>query len=190
MSAEMSDQASTLAEQELDVRPEPVRILIPSALGALGIELVGERLSRVVIVPRGRERKLFKPLSSLKPRERSDFLDEVLGRFSEFLAGARRGIDIEYDLSGKDLTPFAERVLKETAKIPHGKTRTYQQIAQGVGDPEAYRKVLSVLVVNPLPLVIPCHRVVTTKAGEGSYIAGAKKKAWLLKMEHKSALVV
>jgi O-6-methylguanine DNA methyltransferase len=186
----MSDQAVSLAEQEPQARPEPVRILIPSALGALGIELTGERLSRVTIVPKGRERKRYKPLRSLKPKDRSDFLDEVLGQFSELLAGARRGIDIGYDLSGKELSPFAERVLNETAKIPHGKTRTYQQIASGVGDPEAYRKVLSVLVVNPLPLVIPCHRVVTTKAGEGSYVAGAKKKAWLLRMEHKSALVV
>ncbi len=176
-----------MAEQ---AKPEPVRTLIPSALGALGIELTGETLSQVVIVPKGRARRLYKPLSSLKPKERSDFLDEVLGQFSEFLAGARRGIDIPYDLSGKGLSRFAKRVLNETARIPHGRTRTYQQIASAVGDPEAYRKVLSVLVINPLPLVIPCHRVVTTKAGEGSYVAGPKKKAWLLKMEHKSALVI
>ncbi len=184
----MSEQADSLAEEE--ARPEPVRTLIPSALGALGIELTGDAVSQVVIVPRGRARKLYTPLSSLKPKDRSDLLDEVLGQFSEFLAGARRGIDIPYDLSGKDLSDFAKRVLNETAKTPHGKTRTYQQIASGVGDPEAYRKVLSVLVVNPLPLVIPCHRVVTTKAGEGSYVAGPKKKAWLLRMEKRTALVI
>ena len=114
----------------------------------------------------------------------------MLGQFSEFLAGARRRIDIPYDLSDKGLSRFAKRVLKETARVPFGKTRTYQQIATRVGDPEAYRKVLSVLVANPLPLVIPCHRVVTNKAGEGSYIAGPKKKAWLLKMEQRSALVI
>ena len=185
--AGMPEQAESLATE---ARPEPVRTLIPSALGALGIELIGDAVSRVVIVPKGRERKLYRPLSSLKPKDRSDLLDEVLGQFSEFLAGARRGIDIPYDLSGKELPGFAKRVLNETAKIPHGKTRTYQQIATAVGDPEAYRKVLSVLVVNPLPLVIPCHRVVTTKAGEGSYVAGPKKKAWLLKMEQRSALVI
>ncbi len=185
----MSEQlVEPLVEQE--ARPEPVRILIPSALGVLGIELTGEALSRVAIVPLGRLRKQFKPLSSFKPKDRSDFLDEVLGQFSEFLAGARGKIDIPYDLSGKELSDFSKRVLNETANVPFGKTRTYQQIATGVGDPEAYRKVLSVLVVNPLPLVIPCHRVVTTKAGEGSYIAGAKKKAWLLKMEQRSALVI
>ena len=170
--------------------PEPVRILIPSALGALGIELTGEAVSRVDIVPRGRARKLYKPLSSLKPKERSDFLDEVLGRFSEFLAGARSGVDIPYDLRGKNLPGFAKRVLNEAAHTAYGRTRTYQQVASAVGDPEAYRKVLSVLVANPLPLVIACHRVVTTKAGEGSYVAGAKKKAWLLRMESKSAIVV
>lgn len=184
----MSEQEEPLAEPI--ARPEPVRILIPSALGALGIELTGESLSAVTIVPRGRKRSLHKPLASLKPKERSDFLDEVLGQFSEFLAGARKRIDIPFDLSGKELSPFAKRVLKETVRTGYGKTRTYQQVATGVGDPEAYRKVLSVLVVNPLPLVIPCHRVVTTKAGEGSYVAGAKKKAWLLRMEARSALVI
>ncbi len=186
-SGRMPEQVETLGAKP---RQEAVRILIPSVLGVLGIELTDEALSRVVIVPLGRSRKLFKPLSSLKPKDRSDFLDEVLGQFSEFLAGARRRIEIPYDLSGKELSSFAKKVLNETTKVPFGKTRTYQQIASKVGDPEAYRKVLSVLVVNPLPLVIPCHRVVTTKAGEGSYIAGAKKKAWLLRMEQKSALVI
>ena len=184
----MSEPVEPLAVAE--ARPDPVQILIPSALGALGIDLVGEFISQVVIVPRGRRRKLYRPLNTLKPRERSEFLDEVLGQFSEFLAGARRGIDIPYDLAGKELSPFAKRVLNETARTGYGKTRTYQQIASAVGDPEAYRKVLSVLVSNPIPLAVPCHRVVTTKAGEGSYVAGPKKKAWLLRMEARSALVI
>ncbi len=162
---------------------EPVRILIPSALGPLGIELTGQVVSRVVIVPKGRARKAFTPLATLKRSEHSEFLDEVLGRFSEYLAGARRKLELQYDLRRSGVKGLARRILKETAKIPYGKTKSYQQIAAAAGNPDAYRQVLSVLLVNPLPLVVPCHRVVTTKSGPGSYIAGPKKKMWLLKME-------
>lgn len=165
---------------------EPVRILFPSSLGALGIELTGELVSRVVIVPKGRERKLFRPFASLKRNERSDLLDEALGQFSEYLAGARRNFGLEYDL--RQLMPpgFARRVLRQTARIPYGRTRTYQQIADAAGRPDAYRQVLSTLVANPLPILVPCHRVVTSKSGVGSYIAGPRKKNWLLRLEQKT----
>ncbi|MDH3253768.1 MAG: methylated-DNA--[protein]-cysteine S-methyltransferase [Acidobacteriota bacterium] len=169
--------------------PEPVRLLLPSALGALGIEIVDETLTRVVIVPRGRERSRFRPFAKLKRSERSDFLDEILGRFSEFLAGARRNLDIPYDLGPSGLTGFDKRILKETAKIRYARTRTYQQIAAAAGNSTAYRQVLSILLANPLPLVIPCHRVVTVKSGPGSWIGGTKKKARLLKMEQRGLAV-
>lgn len=165
---------------------EPTRILIPSSLGVLGIELTGELLTRVVIVPKGRERKLFRPFGELKRSERSEFLDEVLGRFSEYLAGARRNLELDYDLKATGLPNFPRRVLRQTAKIPYGRTRTYQDIAEAAGRPDAYRQVLSVLMANPLPLVIPCHRVVTSKSGPGSFIGGQRKKLWLLKLEQKT----
>ena len=171
------------------VAVEPVRILLPSSLGALGIELLGERINRVVIVPKGRERRRFKPFASLKRSERTDFIDEVLGRFSEYLAGARRKLELDYNLRAMDLDGFQRRVLRQTARIPYGRTRTYQQIAEAAGRPDGYRQVLSKLMVNPLPLVVPCHRVVTHKSGIGSFIGGPKKKAWLLKMERRGLTV-
>lgn len=168
---------------------EPVRLLFPSPLGALGLELTGEKLTRIVIVPKGRERRSFKPFADLKRSERSEFLDEALGRFSEFLAGARRSLDTEFDLGPSGVKGFERRVLKETAKIRYGRTRSYQQIATAAGNPSAYRQVLAILQTNPLPIVVPCHRVVTVKSGPGSWIGGAKKKAWLLKMEQRGLAV-
>jgi methylated-DNA-[protein]-cysteine S-methyltransferase len=165
---------------------EPTRIRIPSPVGTLGIELTGEVLTRVVIVPRGRVRNQFRDFADLKRKERTDFLDEVLGRFSEYFAGARRSLDLEYDLKATDLSTLARRVLRQTAKVPYGRTRTYGHIAEAAGKPDAYRQVLSILLVNPLPIVIPCHRIVTTKSGPGSYIAGEKKKAWLLRLEERT----
>lgn len=165
---------------------ESTRIRVPSPLGTLGIELTGGVLTSVVIVPKGRERNSFRAFADLKRSERSDFLDEVLGRFSEYFAGARKNLDLEYDLKGTGVTGFSRRVLRQTAKIPYGRTRTYREIAESSGIPEGYRQVLSILSANPLPLVIPCHRVTTSKSGVGSYIAGVKKKIWLLRLEERT----
>ena len=52
-----------------------------------------------------------------------------------------------------------------------------------MGRPDAYRQVLSVLIENPIPILIPCHRVTTHKSGSGSYVGGSERKRWLLEME-------
>lgn len=171
-----------------DVAPKQ-RVLIPSALGALGLEITGQKLSQVVIVPKGRERQTFTPFADLKKPQRSDFLDEVLGRLFEYLAGARSRLGIDFDLGPSGVSGFSKRVLKETAKIPYGKVRTYQQIASAAGNGGAYRQVLAILVSNPVPLVIPCHRVVTVKSGPGSFVAGPKKKLWLLRLEQRGLTI-
>ncbi len=168
---------------------EPQRILFPSPLGGLGIELTEGFVTRVVIAPVGKDRGSFTPLGELRRSLATDFLDEVVGRFSEYFAGARRKLDLEYDLAACALDGFGRRVLKQTAKIPFGRTRTYQEVATAVGRPEGYRQVVAVLNANPLPVVIPCHRVVPTKSGIGSYVAGEKKKAWLLKLESRPTLL-
>ena len=78
-------------------------------------------------------------------------------------------------------------MLKETTKVPYGRTRTYQVIAEAAGRPEAYRQVLAILQENPIPLIVPCHRVVTHRSGIGSWIGGTRKKQWLLRLEQQAA---
>ena len=117
------------------------------------------------------------------------FFPDNADALSEYLAGARRKLELEYDLRAMGLSGFQRRVLRQTAKIPYGRTRTYQQIADSAGRPDGYRQVLSTLLTNPLPLVVPCHRVVTHKSGIGSFIGGPKKKQWLLKMERRGLTV-
>ena len=185
----MAESSASSGPDLAAVADEPVRILLPSPIGALGIEMVGERIGGVVIVPKGRQRRQFKPFADLKRGERTDLIDEVLGRFSEYLAGARRKLELDYDLRSLGLSGFHRRVLRQTARIPYGRTRTYQQIADASGRPDGYRQVLSTLMANPLPLLVPCHRVVTHKSGIGSFIGGPKKKAWLLKMERRGLTV-
>ena len=80
---------------------------------------------------------------------------------------------------------FARRVLKEVAKIPYGRTRTCQEIAEAAGRPGADRQILSVLLENPIPILIPCHRVVAGQSGIGSYVGGGERKSWLLDLESR-----
>lgn len=164
---------------------EVSRVLIPSPIGVLGFEFVDGIASRLEIVPVGSRRKLYPPFADLKRQQRSDELDEAIGRLSEYLAGARRRLGIEYDAEPAGADEFMVRVLRETAKIPYGQTRTYQQVATAIGRPGAYRQVLSSLTQNPIPLLVPCHRVVPNRAGIGSYVAAVAKKEWLLKMERR-----
>jgi methylated-DNA-[protein]-cysteine S-methyltransferase len=159
---------------------EPLRVLVPSPIGALGVELLGTAISRIVIEPERPARAAFTPFHKVAG---PDFLDEIFGRLSEYFAGARRRLEIELDLAPCGLDAFSKRVLKEAAKIPYGKTRTYRNVADAAGRPDSYRQVLSILLENPIPILIPCHRVVTNRSGIGSYIGGTDRKQWLLDLE-------
>ncbi len=86
----------------------------------------------------------------------------------------------------KKLGIDTENGFKPTYVTIRGKGKVLKELREAAGKPDAYRQVLSILLDNPLPIVIPCHRVVTTKAGPGSYIAGEKKKIWLVRLEERT----
>jgi methylated-DNA-[protein]-cysteine S-methyltransferase len=173
----MLDQVTAVAS------PPAHHVLFPSALGPLGIELHGETVTRLVIEPRGPEAASYTPFVDLEGG--SEFLDEAFGRLSEYFAGARKNLELSWDLGPSRLPRLDAKILQEVAKIPFGRTRTYQRVGSAVGLQDGYRQVLAVLLANPLPVVIPCHRVVTSKSGVGSYVAGKEKKKWLLELEKK-----
>jgi methylated-DNA-[protein]-cysteine S-methyltransferase len=172
--------------EESQAQPErarETRFLLPSPIGSIGMELAGEVVVRVHIDPPEERCQGFVSFQELGD---SEFLEELFGRVSEYFAGARRSLGVEWDLGPSGVSGFNRRVLKETVKIPYGRTRTYRQIAVAAGRPDAYRMVLAALVENPLPLVIPCHRVVTNKSGIGSFIGGRDRKRWLIEMERET----
>ena len=83
------------------------------------------------------------------------------------------------------LTSFQKRVLFATLAIPKGQTSTYKQIASRIGHPNAYRAVGTALKKNPLPIIIPCHRVIRSDGTLGNYSGGGtRKKALLLQKEN------
>jgi methylated-DNA-[protein]-cysteine S-methyltransferase len=80
-------------------------------------------------------------------------------------------------------TPFQLRVWQELRRIPWGQTISYKELAQRVGSPKASRAVGQANAVNPLPVIIPCHRVIAADGGLGGYSSGLDRKDWLLRHE-------
>ncbi|RIY33253.1 hypothetical protein CJP74_02170 [Psittacicella melopsittaci] len=106
--------------------------------------------------------------------------DQVYQQIEEYLAGKRKTFTFAYELRGTD---FAKQVWQELQKIPYGQVRSYKQIAQSLGKPNACRAVGNANTQNPLPLVFPCHRVINANGKIGGYAFGVEKKAYLLELE-------
>lgn len=106
-------------------------------------------------------------------------IENLSSQIAEYLSGKRDHFDTSLWPSG---TEFEKAVWKETSKIPYGKVKTYSEIAKAVGKPAATRAVGNALGRNPLPLLIPCHRVVS-KMGLGGYSCGLNIKKKLLMLE-------
>jgi methylated-DNA-[protein]-cysteine S-methyltransferase len=106
-------------------------------------------------------------------------------QITEYLAGERREFDLALDLDG--LTAYQTRALLATKEIPYGETKTYNMIASALGNPQAARAVGRAEATNPLPLVIPCHRVIGKDGSLRGYAGpkGIGTKAWLLELEQK-----
>ncbi|MDQ3958218.1 MAG: methylated-DNA--[protein]-cysteine S-methyltransferase, partial [Actinomycetota bacterium] len=88
-------------------------------------------------------------------------------------------VPLDWSLVG----PFARRVLGATARIPFGKVSTYREVARKAGNAAASRAAGNALGSNPIPIVVPCHRVLRTGGGLGGYGGGLDKKELLLKLE-------
>ena len=110
-------------------------------------------------------------------------LTRVADQLQDYLVGKRRAFDTPLDL--RLTTPFQRRVLLAALKIPRGHTATYMDIARRIGQPRAARAVGQALGHNPIPIVIPCHRVLASDGSLGGYSGGRgiETKAHLLQLE-------
>ncbi len=107
--------------------------------------------------------------------------DEVRRELQEYFAGQRRGFETPVDWSL--VRGFATAVLHATARIPFGNVATYRDIAAQAGSPNAYRAAGNALGSNPIPIVVPCHRVLHVDGGLGGYTGGLDRKRFLLHLE-------
>lgn len=120
----------------------------------------------------------------LGPDEAKDALKQV----QAYLDGERTDFDLPTDIS--ILTDFQQQVLQATQQIPRGRIATYMDIARKIGNPKAVRAVGQALGRNPIPIVIPCHRVIASNGSLGGYSGGGglETKAKLLKLEGAMAI--
>lgn len=109
--------------------------------------------------------------------------DDILRQLREYLRGDRRTFDLRLDLRG---TPFQVSVWREIAKISYGETMSYAAIAASVGRPRATRAVGQAVGANPVPLVIPCHRVIGATGSLTGFAGGLPLKERLLALERGS----
>jgi len=107
-------------------------------------------------------------------------LAEVVAQLDEYFAGRRTAFDVRLDLRGG---PLEMRVWSELRRIPHGTTVSYGALAEAVGRPDAVRAVAGAVARTPVPIVIPCHRVIGADGALRGYIGGLERKAALLDRE-------
>jgi methylated-DNA-[protein]-cysteine S-methyltransferase len=108
-------------------------------------------------------------------------LDPVRRELDEYFAGRRRlfGVALDWSLIG----PFGRRVLRVTSEIPYGGVLSYAEVAAEAGSPRGSRAAGNALGSNPIPIVIPCHRVLRSGGAIGGYGGGPERKRWLLELE-------
>jgi methylated-DNA-[protein]-cysteine S-methyltransferase len=132
---------------------------------------------------RSRDELLEELAAELSPRllEAPGRLDEARRELDEYFGGRRERFDLALDWS---LTHgFARRVLERTADIRYGELATYKDVATGAGSAGAVRAAGNALGSNPMPIVVPCHRVVRTGGKLGGYTGGVERKEFLLRLE-------
>lgn len=113
-------------------------------------------------------------------------LDTARRQLEEYFEGQRRSFALPLDWS---LVPggFYRRVLRATARLPFGATLTYGEIAERAGNPRAHRAAGTALGSNPIPILVPCHRIVRSGGDPGNYGGGPEMKRWLLRLEGAAA---
>lgn len=156
---------------------------LSTPVGTLLLAATEAGLIRVAYEREQHENVLQTLADRISPRilEAPKRLDAVVRELDEYFAGGRIAFDLPLDMS---LTRgFRLAVLGHLPQIPYGQTESYAQVALASGSPRAVRAVGTACATNPLPLVVPCHRVVRSDGSMGQYAGGVEAKRMLLELE-------
>jgi methylated-DNA-[protein]-cysteine S-methyltransferase len=177
----LRDRLASLAERKglLDVTYR----IIDSPLGPLLLAATGKGLVRVAFGREDHDSVLSRLAAAISPRilRTPRRLDKAALQLDEYFAGKRRAFTVPVDLQLAH--GFRRAVLVHLRDIPYGKTESYTAVARAAGHPSAVRAAASACSHNPLPLVVPCHRVVRSDGTLGEYLGGPNAKRTLLAME-------
>ncbi len=158
---------------------------VDSPLGPLTAVATGRGLVTLAYPDRSLDEVLGKVAETVSPRilEAPARLDPLRRELEEYFAGERRRFETPVDWA---LTQgFFRKVLKATARIRYGQVRSYAEVAASAGSPRAVRAAGNGLGSNPIPVVVPCHRVVRTGGALGGYTGGIERKEFLLGLERR-----
>ena len=157
---------------------------IDTPVGPLLLAATEKGLVRVAYQREGFESVLAELATRISPRVLAapGRLDPVAAELEEYFAGTRHMFDLALDHALS--SGFRQRVQQHLPQIGYGHTQTYKQVAELVGNPNAVRAVGTACATNPLPVVVPCHRVLRTDGSLGGYIGGLAAKTALLDLEH------
>ena len=154
--------------------PEPTHFVYRTPLGRITIASNGTAITRVLFGEQEAPGKLSP----------SALTNEAATQIQQYLAGKRRTFDLPLAPEG---TAFQQSVWKALREIPYGQTWTYRQLAEAVGNPKAYRAVGGANNRNPLPIIVPCHRVIGADGSLVGYASGTHIKRFLLDLEAEHA---
>jgi methylated-DNA-[protein]-cysteine S-methyltransferase len=152
-------------------------------LGPILVAGTPRGLVRVAFPTEREEDVLFELAESVSPRvlHSPARLDEVRREMEQYFERARERFEVRLDW--RLTRGFYRDVLRATARVPYGETLSYAEIAARAGRPRAFRAAGSALGSNPLPLIVPCHRVIASGGGLGGYGGGLDVKEFLLGLE-------
>ena len=176
--------------QLLEARAEQERVLdvayctVDSPVGTLLLAATPTGLVRVAFECEGFDAVLESLATTLGPRvlRAPRRLDVAAGQLDDYFAGARTTFNLPLDRALSH--GFRGQVHHYLPQIVYGHTASYQEVAAGVGNPRAVRAVGSACATNPLPVVVPCHRVLRSDGSLGGYLGGPEAKTALLALEH------
>jgi methylated-DNA-[protein]-cysteine S-methyltransferase len=156
--------------------------VIDSELGPLLAAVTGNGLARISFDPEPeRELETIARLAGPRVLRSPRTLDETRRELDDYFGGRRTAFDLDLDLRG--LPDFTLRVLHELARVPYGHTATYAELATRSGNARASRAVGMVMNRNPIPIVLPCHRIVGSSGSLVGYGGGLERKEALLRLE-------
>jgi methylated-DNA-[protein]-cysteine S-methyltransferase len=156
---------------------------LDSPFGKLTVAVTERGLVRLAFPEEDLDAVLERLAARISPRvvEAPAAPDPVRRELEEYFAGRRRHFELALDwtLAG----PFARRVLRAAGEIPYGGVLSYTQVAAEAGSPRGSRAAGNALGSNPIPIVVPCHRVLRNGGALGGYAGGLERKRWLLELE-------
>jgi methylated-DNA-[protein]-cysteine S-methyltransferase len=157
--------------------------LVDTPVGSLLLAATEQGLVRVAYQVQGHDAALAQLAAAVSPRilAAPARLDPAARQLEEYFAGRRTAFDLPLDL--RLCTGFRRLVLSHLPQIPYGRTESYTQVATAAGSPRAVRAAGTACATNPLPIVLPCHRVLRLDGSVGRYAGGREAKRTLLALE-------